>query len=99
MNNTALFDIVNRDDGQRFALRAPPMSRARVPGERSETGPRGDTADRLNDLALRDSCAGSRVSFRSRKSARYTRPGHETDARGPQTGLMLRDAPCARSLY
>ena len=26
---------------------------------------------------LRDSRAGSRVSFRSRESARYTRPGHE----------------------
>src|SRR3954451_24659853 len=34
-NNTALFDIVNRDDGQRIALRAA-TSRARVPGERSE---------------------------------------------------------------
>jgi hypothetical protein len=28
--------------------------------------------------ALRDSCAGSRVSFRARKGARCTRPGHET---------------------
>jgi hypothetical protein len=34
--NTALFDIVNRDDGQRPALRAV-TSHARVPGERSET--------------------------------------------------------------
>jgi len=29
------------------------------------------------DTALRASCAGSRISFRSRKRARCTRPGHE----------------------
>jgi len=33
-----------------------------------------------HDIALRESCAGSRVSFRSRKSARCTRPGHEATA-------------------
>jgi hypothetical protein len=30
-----------------------------------------------DDIALRDSCAGSRVSFRSAKRPRCTRPGHE----------------------
>ena len=30
------------------------------------------------DMALRASCAGSRISFRSRKRARCTRPGHES---------------------
>ena len=32
-------------------------------------------------IALRDSCAGSRISFRSRKRARCTRPGHGSDDR------------------
>ena len=38
-NNTALFDIVNRDGGQRFALRAATSHapRSRVPGERPRT--------------------------------------------------------------
>jgi hypothetical protein len=39
-------------------------------------GPHERIASRIH-VALRDSCAGSRLSFRSRKSARCTRPGHE----------------------
>src|SRR3954453_20989505 len=81
-NNTALFDIVNRDDGQRIALRAA-TSRARVPGERSETrDPGGFTAKSMDIETSVVSPLGPRVSFRSRKVARYTRPGHETDVCG-----------------
>jgi hypothetical protein len=53
----------------------------RVPAERSESrGPRSCKAccAPIFGNALRDSCAGSRVSFRARKGARCTRPGHET---------------------
>jgi hypothetical protein len=49
--NTALFDIVNRDDGQRLAARAA-APHARVPGERSDLG------------ATRRIAVGSHVSLR-----------------------------------
>ena len=56
-NNTALFDIVNRDNGQRFALRAA-TSHARVPAECSErscaSGTRAGT-QRKNRGAQHDS--------------------------------------------
>jgi hypothetical protein len=40
---------------------------------------------RQSEIALRDSCAGSRVSFRSAKTPRCTRPGHGARATGPAT--------------
>ena len=75
-NNTALFDIVRWSPG--CASRVSSMG-ASCPGRaQRDPGPRGHTSGSLRDsLRLR-----SRVSFRSRKGARYTRPGHETDARG-----------------
>jgi hypothetical protein len=67
---------------------APP---SRVPGERSETRDPG-----LHKwIALRDSCAGSRISFRSRKRARCTRPGHESAA-DPLSAHISDSTPSAR---
>ena len=62
------------------SLRAPRL-RTLVPSRASAARPgtQGDTSR----IVLRVFCAGSRVSFRSRKSARYTRPGHEISARFP----------------
>ena len=74
--NTALFDIVNDDDGQRFASRAA-TSHARVPGERSETRDLGATRV---ESALRNSLRWVPGLVPLAQGARYTRPGHETDA-------------------
>ena len=52
-----------------------------------------------HDIALRESCAGSRVSFRSRKSARCTRPGHEATAVAtprPYNPIHLSNSPSQR---
>ena len=52
----------------------------RVPAERAlsrESRDPGATRQAApQHIALRDSCAGSRVSFRSAKTPRYSRPGH-----------------------
>jgi hypothetical protein len=72
-----------------------PVTPSRVPGERrrsrsEDPGPRREsTREARHDIALRDSCAGSRVSFRSRKSARCTRPGQEGERRGAVAPLNL----------
>ena len=52
--------------------------RSRVPGEHGETRDQGlhDGSPPIH-IALRAFLRGSRLSFHSRKSARYTRPGHE----------------------
>ena len=95
---STLFDIVNGTTAN-GSLRAPRFrtcrarAHSRVPGERAlaseDPGPRGDTTDRLNDAALRNSCAGSRLSFRS-ASPLCTRPGHETRRKQPAAPYALR---------
>src|SRR4029077_4191910 len=74
------FPVIYRMRGRRISIRS------RVPGERSETRDPGATqriGTRIH-VALRACYAGSRLSFRSRKNARCTRPGHEAaHAAGP----------------
>ena len=96
-NNTALFDIVNWDDGQRFASRAAAShaSSRTLVSRASPRGPRGarreekvhETRDpgasRQNRGDIEASCRVASGSRLSFRSAspRCTRPGHETDAR------------------
>ena len=80
-NNTALFDIVNTTtaNGSQRAPRCPALDALSCPGRaQRDPGPRGYTTDRVRQpCALRESCPGSRVSFRS-ATPRFTRPGHES---------------------
>ena len=79
-NNTALFDIVNTDDGQRFASRAA-TSHASCPGRaKRDPGPRGFTAQ-LTDIEtprVSPLDPGSRSARASALAAlaRDTRPTH-----------------------
>ena len=79
-SNTALFDIVNPVTAN-GSLRAPRLRTLVSRASAARPGTQGDTTDRACShvrFAL-----GSRVSFRSRKNARYIRPGHEISARFP----------------
>ena len=74
---SALFDIVSlrRRPTVRFARRDFARS---CPGRaKRDPGPRSFTAQSMDIEMSRRVASGSRVSFRSRKCARYTRPGHE----------------------
>ena len=84
--NTALFDIVNRDDGQRFAARAAtshascaPTLVSRASAARPGTQGRHDGSRPATMLRFASRRAGSRLSFRS-ASPLCTRPGHESAA-------------------
>ena len=82
-NNTALFDIVSLRLRPTAHVRAA-SPHARVPGRaQRDPGPRSFTAKSMDVETSRRVASGSRISFRSRKGACYTRPGHETDARAP----------------
>ena len=67
-------------------------AKTRDPAQESTRGAR-------HHISLRESCAGSRVSFRSRKSARCTRPGHEATAVAtprPYNPIHLSNSPSQR---
>ena len=94
-NNTALFDIVNRDYGQRFAARAA-TSRASLscPGRATaRPGAQGWTETRRVRLTLsRTSCAGSRASRSASRSALARDTRASATSRHGCTGIRCRHA-------
>src|SRR6476620_6449132 len=76
------------------SLRAPRLralpSRVRASTARPGTQGRHDGPQPATILRCASRCAGSRLSFRSRKGARRTRPGHESAA-APSTSWLHRN--------